>query len=110
MSSESGAVSAAAGSETGATPVGSALNGWRMAAAGGVVLAFLLRTANLGAQSIWYDEAFSLLLARYGYGEIVARTARDTMPPLYYWLLHLWGAGHPVDFYPRFLSVLSGTC
>lgn len=100
MSSESGAASAA----------GSAFNGWRMVAVGAVLLAFLLRAVNLGAQSIWYDEAFSLLLARYGYSEIVARTARDTMPPLYYWLLHLWGTGPPADFYPRFLSVMAGTC
>ena len=109
MSSESGAMPAA-GSEPVPVSVGSALNSWRMVAVGAVLLALLLRAVNLGAQSIWYDEAFSLLLASYGYDEIVARTARDTMPPLYYWLLHLWGAGSPVDFYPRFLSVLAGTC
>src|SRR3990172_4596184 len=109
MSSESGAMPTA-GSEAVPVSAGSALSGWRMVAVGAVLLAFLLRAVNLGAQSIWYDEAFSLLLARYGYGEIVARTARDTMPPLYYWLLHLWGAGPPVDFYPRFLSVMGGTC
>src|SRR3972149_6318486 len=108
MSSKSGAASAA-GTEPVPVAAGSALSGWRMAAVGAVLLGFLFRTVNLGAQSIWYDEAFSLLLARYGYGEIVARTARDTMPPLYYWLLHLWGTGSPVDFSPRFLSVMAGT-
>ncbi|MBI2886149.1 MAG: glycosyltransferase family 39 protein [Chloroflexi bacterium] len=87
-------------------PSGDAL--WRSAAGGVVLLAFLLRMVNLGGQSLWYDEAFSLLLARQPLGEIPGRTALDTMPPLFYWLLHLWGVGPPVDFYPRFLSVLAG--
>ena len=82
---------------------------WRLAAGAVVLLAFLLRMVNLGGQSLWYDEAFSLLMARYGPLEIVQRTALDTMPPLYYWLLHIWGTGPPADFYPRFISVLAGT-
>ncbi len=74
-----------------------------------LLLAFGLRMVTLGEQSLWYDEAFSLLLARYDLSEIVARTSLDTMPPLYYWLLHLWGTGAPVDFYPRLLSAIAGT-
>ena len=61
------------------------------------------------SRALWYDEAFSLLLARYDFGEIVARTSLDTMPPLYYLLLHLWGTGAPVDFSPRLLSAIAGT-
>lgn len=85
------------------------LRGWRVGVLGAILLAFALRTAHLGGQSLWYDEAFSLLLARHDLQEILGRTALDTMPPLYYWLLHLWGTGPPVEFYPRFLSVLCGT-
>ena len=83
--------------------------GWHYAVLGTILLAFALRIWNLGAQSLWYDEAFSLLMARYAFPEMLKHTALDTMPPLYYWLLRLWGTGVPVDFYPRFLSALSGT-
>ena len=81
----------------------------RWAAAAIVVTAFCLRLGNLGGQSLWYDEAFSLLMARGDFGEIAGRTALDTMPPLYYWLLHVWGVGVAVDFWPRLLSALVGT-
>lgn len=72
-------------------------------------LALLVRLWNLGGQSIWYDEAFSLLLARHDFAGIAARTARDIHPPLYYWLLHLWGEGLWIDVHPRLLSTLAGT-
>lgn len=43
-------------------------------------------------QSIWFDEAYSILVAQQQPSEIVALTAVDTHPPLYYLLLHAWGA------------------
>lgn len=42
------------------------------------------------AQSIWRDEAFSCLLAQKNIGEIFLLTAKDSNPPLYYFLLHYW--------------------
>lgn len=54
--------------------------------AGGLVL----RLVAIGSRPLWYDEAFSILLARRSLDEIVAGTAADTMPPLYYFLLHGW--------------------
>ncbi len=54
------------------------------------LLALGLRLFGLDAQSLWYDEAFSVYLARMGLGEITARTAADIQPPLYYYLLHGW--------------------
>ena len=50
----------------------------------------LLRLVALRTRGIWYDDAFSLFLARRDVASIVAGTAADTMPPLYYFLLHLW--------------------
>jgi hypothetical protein len=44
-----------------------------------------LRLYRLDAQSLWYDEGFSVYLARMGLGEITARTAADNQPPLYYY-------------------------
>jgi len=49
-----------------------------------------LRLYHLDAQSLWYDEGFSVYLARVGLGEITANTAADIQPPLYYYLLHGW--------------------
>ena len=43
-------------------------------------------------QSIWFDEAYSILVARHTPAEIVALAAADTHPPGYYLLLHGWGA------------------
>ncbi|MBI4496864.1 MAG: glycosyltransferase family 39 protein [Chloroflexi bacterium] len=72
------------------------------------LLGFGLRVFRLGEQSLWYDEAFSVLLAVRPLPSIVAGTALDTMPPLYYLLLHAWGlpAG---DFWVRFPSAFFGT-
>lgn len=70
-----------------------------------------LRFWGLDHQSLWFDEAFSLLLAQHDPAAVVARTARDTMPPLYYWLLHAWVSvvpGEPVTA-ARSLSALAGT-
>lgn len=83
--------------------------GVRAAALAAVLLGFILRVGALGQQSLWYDESYTLLLARFPFGEMLERAARDTNQPLYFWLLGLWGTGPSVDFYPRFLSALAGT-
>jgi len=74
-----------------------------------VLLAFLLRLYRLDQQSLWYDEGFSVYLARMSLGEITARTASDIHPPLYYYLLHLWlGPFGDSEFVLRFFSLLFG--
>jgi mannosyltransferase len=55
-----------------------------------VGLALALRFYRLDAQSLWYDEGFSVYLARMDLPDITARTAADIQPPLYYYLLHGW--------------------
>ncbi|HEY6042701.1 MAG TPA: glycosyltransferase family 39 protein [Anaerolineae bacterium] len=74
-----------------------------------VLAAFALRVFHLGAQSLWYDEAFSVYLAQMSVGEIMVRTAADIQPPLYYLFLHFWMllAG-PSEFAVRFLSLTFG--
>lgn len=71
-------------------------------------LAFTLQIWRLGEQSLWYDEGFSVWLASRPLIEILARTAADIHPPLYYVLLAGWmdlaGAG---EFSLRYLSVLA---
>ena len=50
----------------------------------------VLRLYGLGAGSIWYDESVSLLLAGKDLAGMVAHTAGDIHPPLYYALLGGW--------------------
>ncbi|WP_166225572.1 glycosyltransferase family 39 protein [Pseudomonas atagonensis] len=55
-----------------------------------VSLALIVRFYAIDVPSIWYDEAYSLLLARETPARIWALTALDVHPPLYYVLLHYW--------------------
>src|SRR6266498_48084 len=54
-------------------------------------LAAVPRFYRLGDQSFWFDEAYSVVQARKPLGDLLAATAADTQPPLYYLLLGLWG-------------------
>lgn len=67
---------------------------------------FLIRLVNIQYRGIQYDDAFSVFLAQRSLGEIIRGTAADTMPPLYYFLLHFWlKLGQSVGFL-RILSVI----
>lgn len=69
----------------------------RLALLAVVSLALIVRFYAIDVPSIWYDEAYSLVLARETPTRIWALTALDVHPPLYYVLLHywvlLWGEG-----------------
>ncbi len=71
-----------------------------------LLLAFALRLIALGSREIWYDDAFSIFLARQDLTQIANGTAADTMPPLYYALLHFWMRLGDDPFTLRFLSVM----
>ena len=68
-------------------------------------LGLLLRVLFLNSRSIQYDDAFSILLSGRSLGEIVMGTAADTMPPLYYFLLHFWMMVSEKLWWLRLLSV-----
>jgi uncharacterized membrane protein len=55
-----------------------------------ILAAFALRLYRLGAQSLWYDETVSAVLASKSLPALVMHTAGDIHPPGYYVLLHLW--------------------
>jgi hypothetical protein len=71
-----------------------------------VFLGFLLRCFFLEERSIQYDDAFSILLAKVDLASIIKGTAADTMPPLYYFLLHFWMFVSTNIWWLRFLSVI----
>ncbi len=47
--------------------------------------------ATIGNSSIWFDEAFGAYMIKFNFAEIFKFTGLDVHPPLYYWLLKLWG-------------------
>jgi len=77
-----------------------------------VVLAIVLRLYRIDAQSIWYDEGWSIHVAREPLGSALAQLASPghTHPPAYYLLLMIWvwAFGSSVAV-ARGLSALLGT-
>jgi uncharacterized membrane protein len=56
-----------------------------------VMLAVFGLCSWLGSmQSVWFDEAYSIMLAKQSYGQLIDLTAVDVHPPLYYLLLKVW--------------------
>jgi mannosyltransferase len=58
--------------------------------AGILTAAAVIRLLGVATRGIQYDDAFSILLAGRPLASIVSGTAADTMPPLYYFILHFW--------------------
>ena len=57
---------------------------------GAVVVGLLLRLWHLTSISLWHDEAFSALLIKYPWGEMMYRIGLDVHPPMYYIFLRFW--------------------
>src|SRR5574340_101390 len=80
-----------------------------------LLLAFGLRVYRLGALAIWWDESLSLYRATRDLATVLANTILiqqattvDTMPPLYFVLLHFAvGAVGTGEFALRFLSLMA---
>src|SRR3989304_749017 len=71
------------------------------------LLGFALRFPSPDRQ-LEYDEFISMLFAQMSLAQMVRATAADTMPPLYYGMLHLWSPGTDNLFQARLLSTLLG--
>jgi hypothetical protein len=73
------------------------------------LVGFGLRVQRLNFQPLWGDEGWSFYFAGQSLPNLLALTALDIHPPLYYLLLKLWlflaGTGAEIA---RFLSVLAG--
>ena len=74
-----------------------------------VLMGFALRLNQLGAQSLWNDEAFGWLLATLPLDEGLEWMLTDFVhPPLHYWLLHLVTQLGQSEFLLRLPSALLG--
>lgn len=71
-----------------------------------LLLGLLLRLIGLESRSLQYDDTFSIFLAARSLPEILTGTAADTMPPLYYFLLHFWMLAAQSAWFIRLFSVL----
>lgn len=79
---------------------------WAVCIVAGVLVAVLSLVVSNG-QAMWFDEGYSILLAREPIGEILSLTAVDAHPPFYYLLLKLWATVFGFDgFALRALSAL----
>jgi len=73
-----------------------------------ILLGLTLRLIAIESRSLHYDDAFSIFLSGRSLPEIVAGTAADTMPPLFYFLLHYWMLLNQQAWFIRLLSVIIG--
>ncbi len=79
---------------------------WRWAVAL-LVVGFGLRVARLGDKNVWYDEGFSVFMARQDLVDLPRETALDVHPPVYFALLHGWRQlTGDSEYALRYLSVL----
>ncbi len=73
-----------------------------------VLVGSLLRFVGLGQESIWLDEATSIIIARMNPSSVIAWAAGDIHPPLYYMALHFWLHLGESEFAVRALSAVLG--
>ncbi|MEJ5313178.1 MAG: glycosyltransferase family 39 protein [Anaerolinea sp.] len=71
-----------------------------------LLFAFVVRLLGIHSRPFHYDDVFSIFLAQRSLPEIVRGTAADTMPPLYYFLLHFWIQFSESDWFIRLLTVI----
>ena len=85
------------------------MNRSRWLLVGIVALGALLRLVQLDFQPLWWDEGYSVFFATREFGDMLARTAVDIHPPLYYALMQFWLAAFGKDAAVlRLLSVVIG--
>jgi hypothetical protein len=75
-----------------------------------VLLAFAVRVFDLSAQSLWYDEGYTVMFAQRGINEIITGAAQlELNTPLHYLLLKFWMAlAGTSEFSARLVSVFAG--
>ena len=73
-----------------------------------VLSAAAVRFWGLARESIWLDEATSIIIARMDLRSVIAWAAGDIHPPLYYLVLHAWLRLGDSEFAVRSLSAVCG--
>ena len=71
-----------------------------------IVIGLILRLITIQSHEIAYDDAFSFLLSEKNFKTIINGTIADTMPPLYYFLLHMFISISRQLWFVRLLNVI----
>ena len=73
-----------------------------------IVLGIIFISLSAFHENIWFDESYSVSIARHSFSEIWNITGHDVHPPLYYWILHIiWMIFGNQNIAFRLFSVLS---
>ena len=76
------------------------------AAAGILALFFALRLSLLHYRQPFFDELFTRWISAKSFAGIVAALRYDSGPPLYYFLVHLFGAGRLISLTASLIAVV----
>lgn len=55
-----------------------------------MLVGLILRLIDITTESYWFDEVYSIALAKFSFREIAVYTGKDVHPPFYYMMLHIW--------------------
>ena len=73
-----------------------------------IVLGIIFISLSAFHENIWFDESYSVSIAKHSFSEIWNITGHDVHPPLYYWILHIiWMIFENQNIAFRLFSVLS---
>ncbi len=75
-----------------------------------LLVAFAVRVLGLDAQSLWYDEGYSVMFVRHDLGHVITQAGPlELNTPLYYVLLFIWvRLAGDTEFSARLVSVFAG--
>ena len=54
-----------------------------------IVLGIIFILLSAFHENIWFDESYSVAIAKHDFSDIWTITGNDVHPPLYYWMLHI---------------------
>lgn len=76
-----------------------------------LLIGLFFRFYDLGKESIWIDEGFSITVSKLSLIQIIKEVSQDAHPPLYFIILHYWiKIFGDSEFSTRFLSTIFGVC
>ncbi|MDP9325459.1 MAG: glycosyltransferase family 39 protein, partial [Candidatus Dormibacteraeota bacterium] len=85
------------------------LSGYAWSVVGVTALGFFMRVFLLGSPPLWRDEAFSAVVVRGGWLDMLEVVRHDSAPPLSYLILKLANTASSSPASLRMVSVLAGT-
>ena len=54
-----------------------------------IILGIIFISLSAFHTGLWFDESYSVAIAKHSFSEIWTITGGDVHPPVYYWLLHI---------------------